>query len=417
MRTTIDLIRSEPRARSFFALLTQSSLGTGAAYVALLLIAYDRFRSPWAISLVLIAELLPPMALGPVFGAAADRWSRRSCAVLADVIRAAAFAGIAVVDGFGATLALAFVSGIGTALFTPATLAALPSLVQRKNLSAATSLYGAITDFGLAIGPALAAVALIAIDAEEILVINAITFAVSALLLARLDFGKRPELDAEAVAAQQRLLAEAREGLRVANRIPGLAAVLGASAAGLFFGGLVNVAELPFVTGELNGSDVAFSVAVALAGVGVATGSLAGGAGGDLSLLKRRYVGGLAVMGIGFFLTGLAPGVEIVFATFLLAGFGNGVMLVHERLIVQATVPDRYSARIFGIKDALSAWAFATSFLAAGALVDIFETRPVLLVAGAGVVLVAAAAAIRVRDIEPTLAHPDGAVLHAPIDR
>lgn len=410
MRSTIDLIRSEPRARAFFALLTQSSFGTGAAYVALLLIAYDRFHSAWAISLVLIAELVPPMVLGPVFGAAADRWSRRSCTVLADVIRAVAFAAIAVVDGFAATLALAFLSGIGTALFTPATLAALPSLVRRDNLSAATSLYGAITDLGLAVGPAIAAAALLVIDAEGILVVNAVTFVVSAILLARLDFGERPEIDLETAPTQGRLLSEAREGFRVAKRIAGLAAVLGASAAALFFGGLVNVAELPFVTGELDGSDVAFSIAVALAGLGVASGSLAGSAGGNLALLKRRYVGGLAVMGIGFFLTGLAPGVEIVFLTFLLAGFGNGVMLVHERLIMQATVPDRYSARIFGIKDALSAWAFATSFLAAGALVDAFDARPVLLVAGAGVALVAAVAMVRIREIGTALATPEGAV-------
>ena len=59
------------------AAVAQSVLGTGAGYVALLLVAYDRWRSPWAISLILLAEFLPPMLLGPVAGAAADRWSRR----------------------------------------------------------------------------------------------------------------------------------------------------------------------------------------------------------------------------------------------------------------------------------------------------------------------------------------------------
>lgn len=85
--------------------MTQSSLGTGAAYVALLLVAYDRFRSPWAISLVLVADLVPPMLLGPVFGAAADRWSRKTCAIIADAVRAVAFVGIALVDGFLPTVA------------------------------------------------------------------------------------------------------------------------------------------------------------------------------------------------------------------------------------------------------------------------------------------------------------------------
>src|SRR5215217_2812780 len=98
MRSVIELLRHERRARVFFAALAQSALGTGAAYVALLLVALERFNSPWAIGLVLLADVVPAMLLGPLFGAFADRWSRRGCAVLADVLRAVAFLGLVVVD-------------------------------------------------------------------------------------------------------------------------------------------------------------------------------------------------------------------------------------------------------------------------------------------------------------------------------
>ena len=118
----------------YFAVLAQSALGTGAGYVALLLVAYDRFASGWAISLILLAELVPAMFLGPVFGAAGDHWSRRLCMVVADTVRAAAFLGIALVDGFPATLAFALVAGACTALFKPASLAALPSLTRAERL-------------------------------------------------------------------------------------------------------------------------------------------------------------------------------------------------------------------------------------------------------------------------------------------
>jgi MFS family permease len=157
----VSLLRAERPSRSFFLALAQSALGTGAAYVALLLIAYDRLQSPWAISLVLLADLLPAMLLGPVFGAAADRWSRKWCAVGADVIRAGAFIAIALVDDFAATVGFAVLAGAGTALFTPATLAGLPSLVSKARLPAATSLYGAIADLGFTAGPGIAAAFLI----------------------------------------------------------------------------------------------------------------------------------------------------------------------------------------------------------------------------------------------------------------
>src|SRR4051794_37952196 len=98
MKEAVALLKGEPQARPFFAAIAQSSLGTGAAYVALLLIAYERYHSPWAISLILLAEFVPSMFLGPVLGAAADRWSRRWCAVVADIVRAVAFIGIALVS-------------------------------------------------------------------------------------------------------------------------------------------------------------------------------------------------------------------------------------------------------------------------------------------------------------------------------
>jgi MFS family permease len=164
VRATLSLLRLERRARWFFLVLAQSSLGTGAAHVALLLIAYERFRSPWAVSLVLLADVVPAMLLGPLLGAAADRWPRKACAVVADVLRAGAFLGIALMDPFAATVGFALLAGVGNALFKPAVLSGLPSLVASERAAAATSLYGAITDFGYTVGPALTAGALLLVD-------------------------------------------------------------------------------------------------------------------------------------------------------------------------------------------------------------------------------------------------------------
>ena len=91
-------------------------------------------------------------------------WARRPTAgrarpapIVADVLRAGAFLGIALVDPFVATFAFALIAGLGTALFKPAALSGLPSLVAPERSAAATSLYGAITDFGYTVGPALVA--------------------------------------------------------------------------------------------------------------------------------------------------------------------------------------------------------------------------------------------------------------------
>jgi MFS family permease len=380
MREISDLLRYERRARIFFLALVQSALGTGAGYIALLLIAYERFESPWAISLVLIADLIPAMLLGPVFGAAADRWSRKRCAVLADMLRVVAFAGIALVDSYAAMLVFALIAGTGTGLFTPAVLAALPSVVDdERRRPAANSLYGVVADFGFTLGPMLAAAILAFAGPELLMWANAATFAMSGLLLAAIRFGARP---ASHAAAPRSLLAEAHQGLRLIAGMRAIRVVLLASTATLFCVGVFNVAELFFATEHLGISNAGFSILVTCFGLGFIAGSLVGSKGGAAPLLKRRYLGGLLVLGVAFAATGVADSFVVAAMTFTLAGVGNGLVLVYERLLIQTSVADGLVGRVFGIRDSMSAWAFAIAFLMGGALLEALGPSELILIAG-----------------------------------
>src|SRR3954467_13904799 len=219
MRKVLDTLGGESRARWFLLTYLQSSLGSGAAIVALFVLAYEREPSPWSITVVLLAYDLPPGLLGPFVGALVDRVSRRWCVIAADLIRVGAFAGIAVVDSLAATVAFAFVAGAATALYRPAALASLPSLVPEERLPVVTSLYGGITDVGRTAGPALAALLFPLVGADGVMMINAATFAISALVLSVIPFG-------EAVArvtladASPSFMQEVREGLRETMRVP-----------------------------------------------------------------------------------------------------------------------------------------------------------------------------------------------------
>jgi predicted MFS family arabinose efflux permease len=387
VRRTLDLLRHERVARVYFAVLGQSALGNGAGYIALLVVAYERFHSAWAISLILVADLVPAGLFGPILGAAADRWSRRNCLIVSDLIRGTAFLAIALVDGFPATVALALLAGVGTGLFNPASLAAIPSLVSPERLPAATALYGALTDVGFILGPALAALLLVLGGPEIILFANAGTFAISAVVLSRLTFGAAP---VRAVDASSRpgLLREAKEGLAALAGMAAVRTVVIASGAMLLAAGLFNVAELPFAKNELDAGSAGFAALTAVYGLGFVGGSLSGSRGGEPRVLKQRFLGGLALVGAGFLASAFAPVLAAAVAAFALAGIGNGLLLVYERLLIQTTVDDSLMARVFGVRDGLSAWAFAAAFLAAGALIEAFGVREVLAIAGSGAVLV-----------------------------
>lgn len=388
MRAALDLLRHEPRARRFLAVQAQSSLGTGAGYAALLLLAYGRWHSPLAISLVLAADLAPAMVLGPLFGAAADRWSRRRCMVAAEILRAAAFLGLAFVDGIAATVALALVAGAGTGLFGPAALAALPSLVDRRRLPAANCLFAAVADVGWALGPAAAALGLLAGGPEPIMAVNGLTFVVSAAVLARLPFGSAPARPAPLKPPS--LLREARQGLRASARLTGIPVVLAASSGVLLFAGLFNVAELPYASGPLGVGSSGFALLLTAFALGVVGGSLAGASG---DAIRRRYLTGICLVAAGFAGAAAAPAIGAALVAFMLAGAGNGLVVVHERLLIQQRAPDAVLGRVFGVKDALTGWAFAAALLAGGPVVALLGARGTVAVAAAGAAIVAVLAA------------------------
>jgi MFS family permease len=206
-----------------------------------------------------------------------------------------------------------------------------------------------------------------------------------------------PEAPGGEEAPKTSLLTETREGLRAAAGIAGIRTVLAASGAALFFAGILNVGELPFAIEELGTSEAGYSMLAAALGLGFIGGSVAGARGGELVELKRRYLLGLLLIGVGLIASGLAPVLFIALATFGLIGFGNGLLLVYERLLIQRVVPDRLAGRVFGVKDALTAWAFGAAFLSAGAIIAVVGPRSLLLIAGAGstVVWILAVLALR----------------------
>jgi len=394
----IDLLRRNSAACRFFGALTQSTIGTGVGYVALLVIAYDRLRSPWAISLLLLADFLPGMLLGPVLGAATDRWPRRACMVAADVIRAAAFVGIAFVDSFAAMLALALLAGAGTALFRPAALAALPALVGRDQIAAGTGLYGTINNLGILAGPAAAAPLLVVAGPEALLVANGLSFALSALILSTLHISGEPRPaapdDAEPAAS---LIEQTRSGVAQIARIPGLSMLIAATGANTLFIAMINVGEPLIVrdTFGLGGSSLGLLVAVS--GLGLVLGSLAASRPTTVPRCKRRWLAAVGLTAAGVALTGLAPLFWLALVGVALTGIGNGMQLVDERVLMQTVVPSELMGRAFALIETIVAWGTGIAFLGGGAIASLLGAQSMFVIAGAGIGVVCLAATFALR--------------------
>ena len=396
MSRMLETLRGEHRARAFLLTYAQSALGNGMAIVALLVIAYDRKPSPWAITLVLLAYDLPPGFLSPFAGALVDRLSRRWCVIAADVVRTGAFAGMAVVGSIEATIGFALLAGAATALYSPAALASLPSLVGEERLPAVTSLYGGITDAGKTIGPALAAIAFPLVGADGVMLVNAATFAISAIVLTTIPFGDSAQRFTLA-GAPPSFMQEVRDGLRETMRVPIARVVVITSTGVILFASMLNVAELPLAH-ELGAGASGFAVLLTLQGLGVVAGSLSGARGGGLPRYKLRYAAGALAVTVAMVMMSAIPAYVAVLIAFAVFGLGNGLQVVHERLIFQLSIPMRLMGRAFALLDALGAWAFAIAYLFAGAMLSLLGTRGAIGLAAGGALAITCYAALALRD-------------------
>ncbi|MEA2133720.1 MAG: hypothetical protein QOC68_1629 [Solirubrobacteraceae bacterium] len=384
MHSVWALWRGERRARWFFAAHLQGGLGAAAGYIALMLLAYERIGSAWAATAVLLADLLPAMLLGPLLGGLIDRTSRLGCAIAADVLRAAAFAGLVFADGIAPMLALALAAGLGNALFRPATTALLPSLVPDRHLTAANALYGMMRDVGQIVGPACAAGMLLLAGPQLVIGLNAVTFAISAALLLPL----RGHLRVVSSADEGPVPSSTRAGIGAVLRDPVVRTLMTGSGAVILVAGAMNVAELVLAQQELGSGRAGFALLASSYGCGLIAGSLLGASDDGEVGIRRRYLAGMALMVAGLIGSAVAPAIGLAMLTFAVTGAGNALFVISDRVLLQRLVPDRLHGRAFGLLDSIEAWGFGGAVVGGGLLAGTAGGRVTFAVAGAGLLLV-----------------------------
>ncbi|MBV8432636.1 MAG: MFS transporter [Solirubrobacterales bacterium] len=394
----ISLLR-QPQLRRFFIAHGQSQLGTGAGYVALLLFAYQRLHSGWAVALVLLADFLPGILLSAYFGVLADRHSRQRLAIAAELVRGAAFVGLALSTSFSATVGLALLAGVGTALFRPALSAALPNLVSPADRSRATALYGLLQNLGVTLGPALCGLLLLFGPVRWVLIFNGATFLISALLLTgvRLDPVVQGEPAAQAGSRSappegaSSTWQTARDGLGCVRRQTGLATLMIIGSATVLCAAVINVAEPILAIGPLHAGKSGFSILITVYGLGLVAGSAyTSRLGGRISRLRGHLLIGVATLGGALLACAAAQNLTQALAPFALGGFANAIVITPMLRLLQELVAESYRGRVFGLWETCECTCFVVAFLAAGALLGLIGPRTIYVISGGLLVALAA---------------------------
>jgi DHA3 family macrolide efflux protein-like MFS transporter len=165
-----------------------SQVGDGLNRVALLWFVYELTGSALKTTAIGLLQTLPPLVLGPLLGVYLDRWPKKRVMVWVDLIRTFMVAMIPLLYALGAlTLerlyVLVFLTAIFSTVFGPALASAVPLIVPRAQLMGANALLQSTANIGVLVGPAVSGVLIAFIGAQNVLLVNAVTFFISALCL------------------------------------------------------------------------------------------------------------------------------------------------------------------------------------------------------------------------------------------
>lgn len=317
--------------RRLWSATVVSRLGDALRTPALALLAASLTRDPRAVAAVVVAGQLPPLLFGLVGGVYADRWDRRLAMALLDAGRAILVAGLAALVAAGqadipALAAAAFLLATLGTFFDASAFALLPDLVDPDRLATANGrLQAGAAVAGGFVGTPAAGV-LFGISAALPFAVDAVSFAVAALLVLALPASAAVPRTVLTRAARPSARREALDGLRWIHRDPGMRLVVTLTAASnLAISALISVVVL-YALDVLDVGETGYGFFMSTAVLG----SLAGGlAAGRVATRLGTRLGGLCwiLAGQTLALAALAGSRHPVPAALALAVFSAGTVL------------------------------------------------------------------------------------------
>ncbi|HEX4247904.1 MAG TPA: MFS transporter [Pseudonocardia sp.] len=385
-------LRRHPGFRRYWAASTISDFGTPVTDVALgVLIVAGLDGGAADVGVVRGAGMAPYLVVGLFAGVLVDRVRRRPLLVGTDLGSAVVLAGIPLlaVTGMLAVPGLAVlmaVFGLCSVLGTAAQQAFLPGLVPSALLPRANARLEQSTAVAQTAGPLVGGGLVTALGAPVAVLVDAVSYAVSALLVA-----VTPASDPAPRPARRSVLADLREGVRWVYGHATLRPLTLSTHAWFLFNAVARTAYLPYALRELGMGPIALGTTFALAGAGAVVGTTASESLGNRLGIMATVCGSRVLEGIGYAVTAcaaLAPagpaGVVVAGAGQLIIGLGFGASGPIEVAYRQAITPDRLQGRVAGTARAFNRAAVVVGAPLGGVFADAVGLRPALWLAAAG---------------------------------
>ncbi len=349
--------------RRLWVALSLSSLGDWLSILALLALAPSvthgsNLAKTASISGVWVVTLLPALLLGPVAGALADRFDRRTTMIVGDVVRGLLFISIPLFPNLTWIFVAKFLAGVASQFWNPAASATIPNLVPKEKLERANQLSQLMT-YGTAPLAAilLAVLGYIATGLGHVspvfhtnkidlaLYFNGASYFVSALTVYFLrQIGKREGSGSISVPSIAKAIWEGWRFIRHTPVVRGL--VIGMLGAFCAAGVVIGLAP-SYIQYTLKGGSAGFSLVFAMILIGLAIGMGFGSR--PFGAFSRRRLFGvtLTASAVPLAMIALVPNLAIVTIFVFLMGVISGTAYPTGFTIVGLEVDDATRGRVF----------------------------------------------------------------------
>lgn len=375
-----------PSHRPLFVLLAVNAVsltGNALTWVALPWFVYEITGSATRTGVVGtvtgVATVLAAIAGAPFV----DRFGHKRTSVLADVLSGLSILAVPLLHttvgiAFWQLLLLAFLGAFLDAPGATARDALLPDAIQaaRTTPERANSAYQAVSYGAETLGPLLAGGLIVWIGASNVLLVDAATFALSAVGLALLI----PASGVTAPAAEQpSYVADIATGLRFIAQRPLLRTLASANVLTNFIGAPLFTVVLLVLIQQEYGEASALGLLIAAGGIGLLLGSLLFGALGHHLPRRGTFILGYSTFGLQLWLVAVGLPLAAIAGVFFVRGFLSAPCNPLTMTIFQERTPADLRGRVFGAQTALSLAGLPLGFLLGGALVDRYDVTTTLL--------------------------------------
>jgi MFS family permease len=205
-----------------------SLIGTWMQRIAIGWLTWELTGSGVWLGLMAFADLFPTVVIGPIAGAAADRWDRLKVTKVSQALAMVQAIILFVLTVTGvisiwALFVLTAFQGAVAAFNQPARLALIPSLVGKENLSAAVGINSVVFNLARFVGPAVAGVIIVAGGVSAAFAANAVSFMVFLVILSKI---KLKASATERVSKSSSFIGELKDGVRYVLAHRGIAPIL-----------------------------------------------------------------------------------------------------------------------------------------------------------------------------------------------